>query len=390
MRKISLFIVSFLMTLQFAHASLSISPLKHEFNLNPGDVKNEIISVTNNNATPITLYTSKEDFKAWDDSGTPTFISPKDKTTDQYSLSNWIKLENETITLAKWETREVKFSVIVPKSWEPGWHYWAIFFSPGAPSWAQVAVVQRLWVLILVNISWNLKIDWSLKSFDIWAVNSDKKFLTGSTFWEFPITFETKFVNDGNVHIKPTWKITLTDENWNDLKSIWKETILNAKWAFIWEKLVDYLPINDSLGNVLPNSTRKFDSVWEWFWYQELKEDGTKIVKFKNISDYYKDKKAENKQYLNFWETIKTRKTDKKITAKLELSYEWKDKIIKTFNDSKIITVSFDETYVWMNLWVIFLLIIIIAWAGYYFKVIAPKSKENLRARLMEELKNQK
>lgn len=377
------------MTLEFAHASLSISPLKHEFSLNPGDVKNEVIRVTNNDSTPITLYTSKEDFKAWDDTGTPAFISPKDKTTDQFSLSNWIKLENNTVTLAKWETREIRFSVIVPSSWEPGWHYWAIFFSPWSPSEAQVAVVQRLGVLVLVNVSWDIKIDWDLKGFNVWIIK-DKKFEALNAFGDFPILFETKFSNNWNVHIKPTWKVILTDSSWNELKNIWKETIINDKWAFIWEKLVDYLPINDSLGNVLPNSTRKFDSLWEWFWYQELREDGAKIVKFQNISDYYKDKKAENKQYLNFWETIKTRKTDKKITAKLELSYEGKDKIKKTFSDSKIITVSFDETYAWINPWIISLIIILILGGVYYFVIYSPKANEKLKARLMEEIKNQK
>ncbi|MDD2565681.1 MAG: DUF916 domain-containing protein [Candidatus Gracilibacteria bacterium] len=388
-KKISFFIVSFLMTLQFANANLSISPLKHEFNVNPGETKSELIRVTNNDNSPITLYTSKEDFIAGDETGTPSFIKPKDKKNDEFSLSNWIKLENETITLAKGETREVRFTVNVPANGEPGGHYGAIFFSPGAPSGAQVAVVQRLGVLVLINVSGDLKIEGNLTDFAVGAIK-DKKFESASTFGNFPITFQTKFSNDGNVHIKPTGKIVLTDENGNELKNVGKESLVNPNGAFIGEKLVDYIPVNDSLGNVLPKSIRKFESIWEGFGYQELKEDGTKIVKFKNISDFYKDKKVENKEYLNFWETVKTRKTDKKITAKLELNYEGKDKIKKTFTDSKVITVSFDETYVGISLWIIGAIIIVLLAGIYYFIVLKPQLSEKLKARLREEIRNQK
>ncbi|HBA44679.1 TPA: hypothetical protein DEG21_05430 [Patescibacteria group bacterium] len=73
-----------------------------------------MIKVTNNEKTAITLYTSKEDFVAGDDSGTPSFIKPQDQKTDLYSLSNWITIENNNVTLAPGETREIRFSVKVP------------------------------------------------------------------------------------------------------------------------------------------------------------------------------------------------------------------------------------------------------------------------------------
>ncbi len=377
--KLAMLLIASLSMAQSAFANLSISPLKYEFSVNPWETKLEIISITNNDPNPVTLYTSKEDFTAWDETWTPKFIKPKDKTTDEYSLSNWISLDTENVTLAKWETREVKFT-------EPGWHYWAVFFSPWAPSKAQVAVVQRLWVLVLVNVAWELKIDWKLSGFETW-VKDKSGFKAKNIFTDFPIAFETKFLNDWNVHIKPSWKITLTDESWNELKNVWKETIINDKWAFIWEKLVDYIPVNDVQWNVLPKSNRKFESLLQWFWYQELKEDGTKIVKFKDISDYYKDKKAESKQYVNFWETIRTRKTDKKITAKLEISYEWKDKVKKNFSDSKIITVSFEETYVGTSLLAISIVVILILGTFYYIRIYRPKAKEKLKKELMEEIK---
>ncbi len=127
-----------------AHADLSISPLKHEFTIEAGTEKSEIIKVTNGTDKAITLYTSKEDFIAGGDTGTPSFVKPQDRTSDTYGLSDWITVEDKNLTLAKGETREVRFKVKVPKTGEPGGHYGAIFFSPSAPSGSQVAVVQRL------------------------------------------------------------------------------------------------------------------------------------------------------------------------------------------------------------------------------------------------------
>jgi hypothetical protein len=55
---------AFLSLISFAHANLSISPLKHELTIEAGKEKFETIKVTNNSNTPVTLYTSKEDFIA--------------------------------------------------------------------------------------------------------------------------------------------------------------------------------------------------------------------------------------------------------------------------------------------------------------------------------------
>lgn len=104
----------FISLVSIADASLSISPLKHELTIEADQSKSEIIKVTNNSDAPITLYTAKEDFVAGDDSGTPTFVKPQEQTSDVYSLSNWISIENGNITLAKGETREVRFTVKVP------------------------------------------------------------------------------------------------------------------------------------------------------------------------------------------------------------------------------------------------------------------------------------
>lgn len=380
----------FISCISLAHASLSISPLKHELTIEAGKERSEIIKVTNNSDAPITLYSSKEDFIAGDDSGTPTFVKPQNQTSDIYSLSNWISIENQNITLAKGETREVRFSVKVPANGEPGGHYGAIFFSPGAPSGAQVAVVQRLGVLVLINVPGNIQIAGSMESFRIGKLTG-KEFSESESFDSFPISFETKFKNEGNTHLKPTGKIELVDENGEILKSVGKESITNQNGAFIGEKMVDYIPVNDSLGNVLPKSERRFESTWEGFGYLYTEPtDGKQVVKFKNLTEYYADRAAEKRAFLQFWESIHTRTVNKPITANLTLSYEGKDKEKKEFRDSKKITVEYEEQYIGINYLVIVIVLGLLGAIGYYAFIVVPASKERLRKELMEAIEKHK
>lgn len=393
MKYLKVLFVLFLMFFiyQTSFASLSISPLKFEFEIKELSSKKDKIKVTNSWDTPITLYSSKEDFIAWDDTWTPKFVKLEDQIDPKYSLSNWINIEDQNITLAPKESREIYFTINVPKTAEPGWHYGAIFFSPGTPSWWQVAVVQRLWVLVLVNIPWEVKIWWEIKSFKIWEIQEDKQIIQKDNFNTFPITFQTIFENFWNVHLKPSWKITLLDENWEVLKNIWKETLSSPAWAYLWEKMVDYIPINDTLWNVLPNSQRKFENNWMWFWYNVLNEDGTKSVLFKNLTDYYAQKTSEEAKYLMFWEKINSRVVNKKITANFELNYEWKDKEKKSFSESRDFHVTYNEKYIWLNYYIVFVWSILILLILIYFFVISPKQRvkkeEELKQKIREELK---
>lgn len=316
-------------------------------------------------------------------------MKPGNQTSDVGSLSNWISIENANLTLAKGETREVRFNVKVPTNGEPGGHYGAIFFSPGAPSGAQVAVVQRLGVLILINVPGNIQIAGSMESFQV-GKKLENKFTSASSFNAFPIAFETKFKNEGNTHLKPTGKIELIDENGETLRNVGKESITSPAGAFIGEKMVDYIPVNDGLGNVLPKSERRFESVWEGFGYQELQPDGTKMVKFKDLTAYYADRAAEKRAFLQFWESIHTRSVNRVISANLVLAYEGKDKEKKEFRDSKKITVQYEEQYVGINYVVITIILGLLAAIGYYVLIAVPASKERLRKELTDAIANYK
>jgi len=224
-----------------------------------------------------------------------------------------------------------------------------------------------------------------MTKFDIGTKDDKQVFAAKTSFDAFPIVFQTQFENAGNIHLKPIGKIELVDENGEILKNVGKESIVNEKGAFLGEKMVDYIPVNDTYGNVLPKSKRVFDSLWQGFGYQELQEDGTKAVKFKDLTQYYADKTKQT--YLQFWQSVHSRSVDKKIIANVSLSYEGKDGQKKDFKDTKTFNVQYDEQYVGVNYWMIGIIILVIAGAIYYIQVVAPKSREALKKQLLEEMK---
>lgn len=386
----SLIILSFFCLFSTAHGDISISPLKHEITLEPWKTAQRIIKVKNDWDTAITLYSSKEDFLADGESGFPRFIKPQNLPNPELSLTHWITLENESITLAPGESKQVRFSVKAPLKSDPGGHYGVIFFWPEAKPGAQLSVIQRLGVLLLINVPGEVTIAWDFKDVEVWNIEKNK-FIPAELFNDFPITFSVLFNNSWNTHLKPKWKIELLDKDWNILRQVGKEKILSQAGAFVWEKVVDYIPVNETFGNVLPNSDRRFLSKWEWFGYNLINETTwKKEVKFKNLSDYYTQKTKEEQEFIKFYQSVKQKTVTNPITANYDLSYEGKDQILKQKRGSYTFLVTYQQTYIGLNSYMIALVIIILIAGWGYMIVIRPKQikkkEEMLRKKIMEEI----
>lgn len=102
-------------------AGVSISPLKFEYTIESTKEQSGIVKVTNNTDSVLTLYTSKEDFIAGDAAGTPTFIKAKDKTTDEFALSNWISLSEDHSLSPKGESKRGILRGFYPTECRAGW-----------------------------------------------------------------------------------------------------------------------------------------------------------------------------------------------------------------------------------------------------------------------------
>jgi hypothetical protein len=127
--------------------------------------------------------------------------------------------------------------------------------------------------------------------------------------------------NDGNIHIKPTGKIFLYDGD-NLLSRIGKQTIMDENGVYIGEKVVDFLPVNDDGGNVLPDTERVFSANWYGFASMDFDQNGKQVIKFESPSDYYSRIAQDGGQFIYPWEKLAIRKTQKTLTAKVEISYK--------------------------------------------------------------------
>lgn len=112
-----------------------------------------------------------------------------------------------------------------------------------------------------------------------------------------------------------------------------------------------------SLHVILNPSGKELDKV--------LNADGSKTVKFKSLSEHFADEASEKQKFLKFYESVHTRTVEKPFKATLSLAYEGKDKVKKDFKDEKTITVSYEEQFVGINYFIVFLALALLVGVGY-------------------------
>ncbi len=381
-KRIWLFLIG-LFCFSFGFASISVSPLKFELNMDPGQSVQETIRITNSWQETVTLYSSKQDFIAWDDTWTPRFIDNEESLG--FGLVDWIQMEQEKVTIPPNTKQEVTFTLQLPENAEPGGHYWAVFYWPGAWQW-QVGVQARLGVLILVQVEGEVVQKWVLTNFQVWK-KIDSGIEQNDIFeWDDEVSFYLNFENQWNVHLQPEWQIDIYDNEWNKLTDIGSKDLISSDWAYIWETVVDYLPVNEAKGNVLPQSDRSFYTSWEGFGYQTKNK-----VEFEDFQTYYNNQQRSKKlRQTAFYETIKQVPVQETFTAKLNLSYEKKNGNMETFEREKEFDIKYDSIRIvknWPMLWGFGLLIVLIfGWVGYYFIIGRKKLEAKLKAQLQKQI----
>jgi hypothetical protein len=426
---ISLLLFSYYIGNTYANINLTVSPIKYEIQANTWSIITKTATLYNKSTQTQTITTWKSDFQSSWTTWNPQFVRKSELVFPDQELSSRINIDTSLFTIAPWEKKDINFTITVPDNATPGWHYAWIFFKKGSAessSWNIVSINVDYWVLILVNIEWKIIENWDLWNTTVisswwggwwnilkkddcvidlsssyydwkcvdafwiyWDISknvdkinnldaSDKKLsdLDNSNFNDpdFNISFETLFSNDWNTHLKPTWKITLIDEDWKEIKWVWKELVKNSWGSIIWAKVVDYIPINDNEGNVLPYTKRQFNSEWKWFPYEAYDENWKQIIKYWTPEEYYTRKNVEERWFILPWERVNERINHKKINANIELWYvnrKWEN---VEFNSAKEFYVDYKEKYIWLNpyffIWAWILLFIF-----FFFWLIFRKKK---------------
>lgn len=282
-------LLSFLLVLGFFNLAnaegMVLTPPKFEFNADSGEEISGLIKITNQNTDSLVLIPSVKDFVASGESGQQKFVEPDSANVS--ALAQWITVNNgESVEISPGEKREVPFFIKVPEDAEPGGKYGTIFFETPSTG-GQIAVTQRIGVLVLLKVNGEIKEEGNISAFGLYdpelsgpdLLNHSSNFFYSS----LPVNFSLRYQNTGNVHIKPEAKIYLKNMFGRDLKQIGVRSVVADNGVEIKKEIVDYIPLNDSRGNVLARSFRKFDAEFKGTPYWYTQENGSKVIKYKGL-----------------------------------------------------------------------------------------------------------
>lgn len=229
-------LVLFLVSLPLSDASaqqpargLAISPPSYELSGNPGDVITNTIRVDNLEEQNLDVTVTPRNFTALGEEGQVN-LTEQDST---YSLAKWVTISPSSATIAAKESASFEYTVRIPANAEPGGRFGSIVFQTAAkPVKGQtgVAVGQEVGSLIFLKIAGNVTEKVIVSSFKAAHTLNEYK----------PVAFDIRLKNTGNVHMRPTGTVTITN-------------MLGKKVATV--------PINSR--NILPDAVRKVEAEWK-------------------------------------------------------------------------------------------------------------------------------
>lgn len=190
-------------------AGFSVSPPSFEINALPGDTLDNTIKIENLSPFSLKIKAQPKNFIAYGEGGQVSLT----EEGNSFSISKWIKLEDDEFNINPNDFALVNFKINIPKNAEPGSHYGAIVFStvPDQKSKTSGAFLsQEIGSLILIKLPGDVFEDAKLLSFK----PERQIFQTGN------IRLLALVENTGNVHIKPYGSIYLTNIFGKKVKSI--------------------------------------------------------------------------------------------------------------------------------------------------------------------------
>jgi hypothetical protein len=315
--------LSFCLSPSISHA-LTLTPTRFEIAGNPGDTLTGEITLINETSASETFYPSYSNFEAQGESGTPTFVEPKD------DLGTWIKADVASVSLAPSQQKIVSFKINIPKDAEPGGHFAVIFWGTSPAGQGQVSIGAKTGVLVLLSVNGDVKEQAGLLNFN--TINNK--------FWykTLPVSFEYRFKNDGGDRIKPEGIITIRDT------------------LFLPAEVLNANPVE---GNVLPNSTRKIKVDW---------------VKYERPSDYV----APTSFFKRFWGDVSYEWKNFAVglySANFNVSYGLQGQHVKK--------TSFFFVFPWELIIVMIVVFVVLFWGGKklikrYNKFIIEKARNGI------------
>jgi phage pi2 protein 07 len=220
--------------------TFSVSPTIFDMTGTPGQTWRSTVRIINVNPFALTVYVKPANFEPKGEEGVPKFKPLIGEPAEEATLGRWISL-NEEVIIGPEQTVEVPFTITVPEGATPGGHYAALMISTMPPEVdspeTKVQTSQVISSLIFLKVTGDVLENSSIRSF------RTTNYLIGRP----EATFELRIENKGNVHVQPQGEIKIFN---------------------MWGQERGTVPVNQKtlLGNVLPQSVRKFAFDWKGDW----------------------------------------------------------------------------------------------------------------------------
>jgi len=230
--KILFFLNAVILSLIFCGTAkaTTISPVKIEATLDSGKSGHYSMTLYNETQEDLYLDGSIELFKPKGDEGQAQLMPETDKAL------SWLKLPMPSLALKSGEYKNIPLVIEVPENTPPGGYYFAVMwqsgFGPDKPK-SQIGISSRVGCLVLLDVKGESNDKLQIIDFKLDQGNG--------IYDSLPVSFVSHLRNDGNTHLNPKGSIIL-------------ENLLG--------QVVDTVPYNIKKFNILPESVRKFDSIW--------------------------------------------------------------------------------------------------------------------------------
>ncbi len=217
--------------------SLTVTPPLIKINMDSGEFWSSSVKIVNINPRSLTIYAQVLDFKSGGGGGVE-FIQKKDiQEGESFLLSQWLEINQGPFEIPAFQSKEISFSIKVPKDAEPGGHYAAILVGTKPTEKIEGTAIQissLVASLIMLNVQGEIVEEGRIREFS-----------TEKIFYQKPeVEFTVRFENAGNVHVQPQGEIKIYNFFGKERGTI----LINQKTDF---------------GNVLPNSIRKWNFEWK-------------------------------------------------------------------------------------------------------------------------------
>jgi hypothetical protein len=217
--------------------TMTAIPPKVELKGNPGQTLTATLKIRNDSENTEIFAVSAEDFIVIDSKGTPVPITTQ--ISNRWSLATWISAPKE-IPVDAGGVQILDISIKIPMTALSGGHYAMIVYTPNAQNKAgdlkQTGniITQRIGTLIYVTVSGPVTEKATITKFSV------PKFLE-----QGPVEFFGSIENMSDIHVNPKGTVTISNP-------------FNIKVA----------EINVDTGNIFPESTRDFTTIWnqKWGW----------------------------------------------------------------------------------------------------------------------------